>query len=136
MIEEVLFKHRLTCHPEVICDQTKSNAHRVFSDQNYRIWDLVRAHLSMIRGHFGLGMVWLEVFSGWYSSDHRPLSKRTIVYLVWEDSLIRGHLKRTIDCTMVWSWSGRCLENGLISGVFGLGRVWSDVISGAKSSGQ
>ena len=48
---------RLRCHPEVISDQTKSNAHGVFPDQNYRVWDLVPAHNSMIRGHFGLGMV-------------------------------------------------------------------------------
>ena len=38
-------------------DQTKSNAHGVFPDQNCRVWDLVPAHNSMIRGHFGLGMV-------------------------------------------------------------------------------
>ena len=32
---------RLRCHPEVTSDQTKSNAHGVFPDQNYRVWDLV-----------------------------------------------------------------------------------------------
>ena len=48
---------RLRCHPEVTSDQTKSNAHGVFPDQNCRVWDLVPAHNSMIRGHFGLGMV-------------------------------------------------------------------------------
>ena len=46
------------------------------------------------------------------------------------DSLIRGNLKRTIVWAMVaqssGQWSevvGKCLEDGLISGLFGLGIV-------------
>ena len=64
---------RLRCHPEVASDQTKSNTHGVFPDQNYRVWDLVRAHNSMIRGQFGLGMVWSEVTSVWGWYDQRSL---------------------------------------------------------------
>ena len=48
---------RLRCHPEVTSNQTKSNAYGVFPNQNCRVWDLVRVHNSMTRGHFGLGMV-------------------------------------------------------------------------------
>ena len=46
---------RLRSHPEATSDQTKYNAHNVFPDPNYRVWELVRAHKSMIRGHFGRG---------------------------------------------------------------------------------
>ena len=43
-----------------------SNAHGEFPDKNYKFWDLVPVHNSMIRGHFGLRMVWSEVTSGWF----------------------------------------------------------------------
>ena len=32
---------KLRCHPEVTSDQTMFNAHGVFPDQNYRVWDFV-----------------------------------------------------------------------------------------------
>ena len=78
--------------------------------------------------------------------------KRSYQWHFWSgDSLIWGHLKRTIVWTMVWVWSGpwshnslnnglevviRCLEKGLISGIFGLGIVWSEVIWSAQLSGR
>ena len=82
---------RFRCHAEVTCDQTKSNTHGVFTDQNYRVWDLVRAHKSMIIGHFGLGMVWSEVTSVWRWYDQRWLQD--------ENGLIRCGVKRAL----VWS---------------------------------
>ena len=82
---------RLRCHPELTSDQTKSSADGVFPDQNYRVWDLVRAHNSMIRGHFGLGMVWSEVTSVWGWYDQRSLQSG--------DGMIRG----PFGLGMVWS---------------------------------
>ena len=81
-------------------DQTKSNAHGVFPDQNYRVWDLVPAHNSMIRGHFGLGMVWSEVTSVWGWYDQRPLRSG--------DGMIRGHFGLGmvwLEVTSGWEWS-------------------------------
>ena len=82
-------------------DHTNSNAHGVFPDLvyrvywfNYRVWYLVRAHNSLIRGHFGLGMVWLEVTSVWEWYDKRSLRSG--------DGMIRGWFKRTL----VWSETG------------------------------
>ena len=57
--------------------RSNSNAHGVFPDHNYRVWELVRAHNSMIKGHFDLGIFWSELISGW-------------------DGLIRGRFKRTL----------------------------------------
>ena len=106
----------MRCHPEVTSDQTKSNAHVVFPDQNYRVWDLDRAHNGMIRGHFGLGMVWSESLrSG--------------------DRMIRGHFGLGIvwsEVTSVWAWHDqRSLQdgNGLIRGGFKRTLVWSETIS-------
>ena len=48
---------RLRCHPEVISDHPKSNAHGVFPDHNYRVWVLVPDGNSLIRGQFRMGMV-------------------------------------------------------------------------------
>ena len=88
---------RLRCHPEVTSDQT--NAHGVFPDQNYIVWDLVPAHNSMIRGHFGLGMVGSEVTSVWGWYDQRSL---------WSgDGMIRGHFGLGMvwsELTLVWGW--------------------------------
>ena len=81
----------MRCHPELTSDQIKSNSHGVFPDQNYRVWDLVLAHISMIRGHFGLGMVWSEVTSVWGWYDQRSLQDGK--------GLIRGGFKRTL----IWS---------------------------------
>ena len=106
---------RLWCNPVVNSDQTKSNTHGVFPDQNYRVWDLIRVRNSMIsghfvwsevtsvwgwndqrslrfgdgviRGHFGLGMVWSEVTSGWEWSDQRRIQAHI--------SLIRDHFVRS-----------------------------------------
>ena len=120
-IEPFMSQPRLRCHPEVTSDQTKSNAHSVFPDQNYRVWDLVPAHNSMIRGHFGLGMVWSEVTSVWWWSDQRSLR--------CGDGLIRGHFGLGMvwsEVTSVWGWSDqRSLRSGdgLIRGHFGLGMV-------------
>ena len=79
----VRLQPRLRRHPEVTPDQTKSNAHSVFPEKKYRVWDLVRAHNGMIRGHFGLGMARSEVTSvrGWY--DQRSLQDG--------NGMIRGH---------------------------------------------
>ena len=118
---------RLRCHPEVTSDQTKSNAHGVFPDQNYRVWDLVRAHNSMIRGQFGLGMVWSEVTSVWGWYDQRSLRSG--------DGMIRGHFGLGMvwsEVTSVWGWyDQRSLRSGdgMIRGYFGLGMVWSEVTS-------
>ena len=90
---------RVRCHPEVTSDQTKSSAHGVFSDQNYRVWNLVPAHNSMIRGHFGLGMVWSEVTSVWGWYDHRSLRSG--------DGMIRGHFGLGMgwsEVTLDWGW--------------------------------
>ena len=91
---------RLRCHPEVTSDQTKSNAHGVFPDQNYRVWDLVPAHNSMVRGHFGLGMVWSEVTSVWGWYDQRSLRSG--------DGMIRDHFGLGMvwsEVTSGWEWS-------------------------------
>ena len=90
---------RLRCHPELTSDQTKSNAHGVFPDQNYRVWDLVPAHNSMIRGHFGLGMVWSEVTSVWGWYDQRSLRSG--------DGMIRDHFGLGmvwLEVTSGWEW--------------------------------
>ena len=118
---------RLRCHPEVTSDQTKSNAHGVFPDQNYRVWDLVPAHNSMIRGHFGLGMVWSEVTSVWGWYDQRSLR--------CGDGMIRGHFGLGMvwsEVTLVWGWyDQKSLQdgNGLIRGRFKRTLVWSETIS-------
>ena len=118
---------RLRCHPEVTSDQTKSNAHGVFPDQNYRVWDLVPAHNSMIRGHFGLGMVWSDVTSVWGWYDQRSLRSG--------DSMIRGHFGLGMvwsEVTLVWGWyDQKSLQdgNGLIRGGFKRTLVWSETIS-------
>ena len=96
----ILSLPRLRCHPEVTSDQTKSNAHGVFPDQNYRVWDLVPPHNSMIRGHFGLGMVWSEVTSVWGWYDQRSLRSG--------DGMIRGHFGLGMvwsEVTSGWEWS-------------------------------
>ena len=51
----------------------------------------VRVHNSMIRGHFGLGMAWSEVTSGWEWSDQRRIQAHI--------SLIREDFERN------WVWS-------------------------------
>ena len=131
---------RLRSHPEVTSDQTKSNAHGVFPDQNYRVWDLVPAHNSMIRGHFGLGMVWSEVTSVWGWYDQRSLrsgdgmirghfglgmvwSEVTLVWGWYDQRQFRAHLERTrcFERTLVWSEDTLVWE-GLIRGNFRLAR--------------
>ena len=82
---------RLRCHPEVTSDHTKSNAHGVFPDENYRVWDLFRAHSSMIRGNFGLRSVWWEVTSVWGWYDQRSIRSG--------DDIIRG---QHLGMGMVW----------------------------------
>ena len=86
--------HHISCFdPSWLADYfgITSPAHGVFPDRNYRVWDLVRAHNSMIRGHFGLGMVWSEVTSVWGWYDQRSLQS--------EDGMIRCHF----GLGMVWS---------------------------------
>ena len=89
----------LRCHREVTSNHIKSNAHGAFPDRNYRVWDLVRAHNSMIRGHFGLEMVWSEVTSVWGLSDQMR-SKAHI-------SRIRG------DFELIWVWS-ETISKGIV----------------------
>ena len=57
-----------------------SDPSSTFPDQNYRVWDLVRAQNIMIRGHFWMITIWSEVISVWVG-------------------LIKGRFKRT----SVWS---------------------------------
>ena len=71
---------------------------------------------------FRMVMVWSEVTSGCEWSDQGSLS-------LSEDGMLRG-LDNGLEVV------GRCLEYGLISGIFGLGLVWSEVIWRAQSSGQ
>ena len=128
-VAQIHMMPRLRCHPEVTSDQTKSNAHGVFPDQNYRVWDFVPAHNSMIRSHFGLGMVWSEVISVWGWYDQRSLRSG--------DGMIRGHFVLGMvwsEVTLVWGWyDQKTLQdgNGQIRGGFKRTLVWSETISSA-----
>ena len=70
-----------------------------------------------------------------FHSNHHPFENTGS-----EAGLIRGYFERTnlwtlickISCHRAW----RCVENGLISGIIGLGIVWSEVVSSAQSSVQ
>ena len=99
-----------------------------------QVWVLVRAHNSMIRGHFGLGMVWLEVTSVWGCYGRRSLRSG--------DAMIRGHFGLGVlwsEVTSVWGcYDQRSLRSGdgMIRGHFGLGMVWSEIPSEWEWSDQ
>ena len=91
---------RFRCISEVTSHLTKANADGVFTEQNYRVWDLFRAHNSMIRGHFNLGMVWSEVTSAWGWYGQRSLRPG--------DAMIRGDFGLGMiwpEVTSGWEWS-------------------------------
>ena len=102
---------RLRSHPEMTSDQTKSNAHGVFPDQNNRVWVLVPDGNGLIRGHFRMGpqpgyiflTLYLYSLCGWvrlcstWSTQRTPSNSENICHWTLIHTAVVGY--RTHICT-------------------------------------